>query len=154
MVRKHGPAPAVHVNAVFYRQAGQHPGVISALLEAAGGRERMHRCFGLLLVGIPQAQRGKGEGQLAEILSLAGREIPAVPYRKFVGEHASASAVATVLAVEWVRSGALPPFPENGRSADLRGKGILVLGLGNTVTAMEILPGPAGCAQSGEVTGP
>jgi 3-oxoacyl-[acyl-carrier-protein] synthase-1/3-oxoacyl-[acyl-carrier-protein] synthase II len=152
-VRKNDRDADVTINAVFYRQARQDRDVMLALLEAIGGRRRMHRCFGVLLAGIPLAQRREGQHQLAEIESLADG-IPVVPYRKWVGEHASASAVATVLATEFVRSGELPPDFCGGRTGNLEGKGALVLGLGHTVTAMEILPGQALFAGRGEAIRP
>lgn len=140
-VRKAGPASSVYIDAVFYRQAQKNPGVMSALLETTGGRERMMQCFGVLLVGMPLAQRREAEKQLAEVLSFAQGKIPVVPYREFIGEHASASAVAAVLAVECVRSGRLPVGLCDGRPVILEGKGALVVGLGKTVTALEVLAG-------------
>lgn len=140
-VRKVGAADGVHINAVFFQRAHQNPEVMSALLEKTGGRQRLERCFGVLLAGIPLAQQQEGEKQLAEILSLTEGVIPAVQYRKFIGEHASASAIAAVLAVEFVRSGCLASDLCDGRAIHLDGKGVLLVGLGKTVTAMEILPG-------------
>ena len=51
--------------------------------------------------------------------------------------------VATVLAAAFVRSGSLPDCMGNGEAVALKGKGVLVIGLGKTVTAVEVLPGQA-----------
>jgi 3-oxoacyl-[acyl-carrier-protein] synthase-1/3-oxoacyl-[acyl-carrier-protein] synthase II len=152
-VRKNDRDADVTINAVFYRQARQDRDVLTVLLEAVGGRRRLHRCFGVILAGVPLAQHRQGQQQLTEIESLA-EGIPVVPYRKWVGEHASASAVAAVLATEFVRSGKLPSDFCGGRPEKLEGKGALVLGLGHTVTAMEILPGQALFAGRDEATRP
>jgi 3-oxoacyl-[acyl-carrier-protein] synthase-1/3-oxoacyl-[acyl-carrier-protein] synthase II len=121
--------------------------VIPALLGNTGGWKRIRRRFGALLAGIPLAQRQEAEQQLAEFLAFAGGTFPVVPYRNFIGEHPSASAAAAVLAVEFVGSSTLPPHLTGGRTAELNGKGILMLGLGKTVTAMEILPASAAIRQ-------
>jgi 3-oxoacyl-[acyl-carrier-protein] synthase-1/3-oxoacyl-[acyl-carrier-protein] synthase II len=140
-LHKAGPESGVQLNAVFYRQATNDARVIPALVTACGGAQRMQRCFGALLVGVPLAQRPDAEKQLAQLQSLTQAAIPLVPYRKFTGEHASASAVATVLAAAFVRSGSLPDCMGNGEAVALEAKGVLVIGLGKTVTAVEVLPG-------------
>ena len=124
------------------------------MLETIGDRQRLTRRFGLLLVGIPLAQRREGDKQLAEIRSFTQEAIPMVLYRMFVGEHASASAVATVLAAEFVRSGSIPSGLTDGQSVNMEAKGALVLGLGKTITALEILPGHPGTANGVETAGP
>ncbi len=142
-LQKAGPGSGVRLHASFYRQATDDAGMVPALVEASGGLQRMQQCFGVLLVGMPLAQWQVAEKQLAELKSLTQEAIPVVPYRKFTGEHASASAVATVLAAAFVRSGVLPDSLGEGRAVTLEGKGALVIGLGNTVTAVEVLPGQA-----------
>ena len=142
-LQKAGPDSGVRLDAVFYRQAANDAGVMPALVEASGGLQRMQQCFGVLLVGVPLAQRQVAEKQLAELQTLTQAAIPVVPYRKFTGEHASASAVATVLAAAFVRSGALPDSMGKDGAVALEGKGALVIGLGKTVTAVEVLAGQA-----------
>jgi len=57
---------------------------------------------------------------------------------QFIGEFASASAVAAVLAAEFVTDGKIPASLCRGGAALLNQKGLLVLGLGGFVTAMEV----------------
>jgi hypothetical protein len=46
--------------------------------------------------------------------------------------------VAAVLAVETVRRGALPPALAGGKDPRLEGRGILLLGLGECIAAVEV----------------
>ena len=66
-------------------------------------------------------------------------ENPVIDYRKIIGEFASASAAAAAIAVGFLLKGELPPPLDDGRGRPLSPKGILVLGLGKYITAMEIL---------------
>lgn len=115
-------------------------GVIPSLVERLGGGARITESFGALFIGIPASLRAQGEAQLHEFLSLSGFSGPLVDYRRFTGEFASASAVATVLAVESVRSGVCVPPADKGGAVSLRGRGVCVIGLGENVTALEVLP--------------
>jgi 3-oxoacyl-[acyl-carrier-protein] synthase-1/3-oxoacyl-[acyl-carrier-protein] synthase II len=65
-------------------------------------------------------------------------------YRRLTGEYATASAVATVLAVSMVDAGRVPPpmtDPDDDRPKDTNGAksgAVLVLGLGAALTAIEV----------------
>jgi 3-oxoacyl-(acyl-carrier-protein) synthase len=124
----------------FIAYAGNSGGGISELIISLGGAERINEDFGAILSGIPAAERNKGEAQLNTFLSMTGYPHPVIDYRRFVGEFASASAVAAVLAVSFTHTGEIPAnicFP---RPTPLQGRGILVLGFGSHITAMEITP--------------
>ena len=124
----------------FLSYAGNNGKCITELINALGGRERIKEEFGAVLAGIPAAQRDKGEGQLNEFLSLTEYPHPVIDYRRFVGEFASASAVAAVLAVSFVKAGVIPGNICHQSAVPLRGRGVLVMGLGNFITAVEIRP--------------
>ena len=64
---------------------------------------------------------------------------PVIHYRRFTGEFASASSVAAVLGVTLVRDGIIPAGFVDSEDFDLKGKGILMLGFGKFITAVEIL---------------
>jgi 3-oxoacyl-[acyl-carrier-protein] synthase-1/3-oxoacyl-[acyl-carrier-protein] synthase II len=113
---------------------------IPALISELGGNKRIADQFGAVLVGIPEAHREMGTRQLNEFLSLTGYPHPIIDYRRFVGEFASASAVAAVLAVLFVQAGEIPGNVCHQRPLPLMGRGVLVLGLGNYITAMEVSP--------------
>jgi 3-oxoacyl-[acyl-carrier-protein] synthase-1/3-oxoacyl-[acyl-carrier-protein] synthase II len=91
------------------------------------------------MVGIPGGDRWEGEKQLRTFLSLSGFKDPLIDYRKLIGEFASASAVAAVIATKFIEDRKIPPRFCNNRSFRLDGKGALVLGLGKFITALEVL---------------
>lgn len=99
---------------------------------------------GLILLGIPAGSARRGEEQLAQLLGLGRLNAPLCRYRQLTGEFASASALATTLAVA-VLAGDLPAaaLSRVERSTPLAaGSSILVLGLGECLTAIELTPVP------------
>jgi 3-oxoacyl-[acyl-carrier-protein] synthase-1/3-oxoacyl-[acyl-carrier-protein] synthase II len=62
-----------------------------------------------------------------------------IDYRKVTGEFATASAVAVVMAVDFVKEGRIPePFCRQ-KDVTLMPRGALVVGLGDSVTAVEVM---------------
>lgn len=115
-------------------------GVIRSLVERLGGGAKIAEALGALFIGIPASFRAQGEAQLRELIALSGFSGPVVDYRRYTGEFASASAVATVLAVESVKSGVCVMPADKGGAFSLQGRGVCVIGLGEHVTAVEVLP--------------
>lgn len=113
---------------------------VPSLISALGGVKRIRNRFAAILAGIPAARRETGEDQLNAFLSATGYPHPVVDYRQFVGEHASASAVAVVLAVRFVQTGEIPANVCCESPLPLMGRGVLVLGFGQAVTAVEVVP--------------
>lgn len=111
---------------------------LPALIESLGGREQIRARFGAVFAGLPAASRTGGETLLARFLAEAAFDGPVIDYRRLTGEFAAAPAVAAALAVVAVRDGALPPVLAGGRDGALNGKGILLLGLGEAVSAVEV----------------
>ena len=68
----------------------------------------MNLDFGAVFAGLPASSRGAGEQQLERFLQTTGFDGPVIDYRRHVGEFASASAVATVLAVALLETGEIP----------------------------------------------
>jgi 3-oxoacyl-[acyl-carrier-protein] synthase-1/3-oxoacyl-[acyl-carrier-protein] synthase II len=122
----------------FYENSGNNPSVISSLIVKLEGQERICERYGAILVGIPGGCRRAGEEQLREFLSLSGYEGPVIDYRRFTGEFASASAVAAVLALRFVDGGELPEGLCGGKTVYMNGKGIVLIGLGDFITAIEV----------------
>lgn len=108
--------------------------VIAALVEALDDN------YAFIFAGIPAAMRTEGEEQLEQFLALSKLNAPVIQYRKFLGEFSSASAVATVLAASFLEAGAVPGALVRGKGVSLDGKGdkVLVLGLGQYITAIEL----------------
>ena len=126
------------ISLLFY-QSCQAAGVIASLvdsLDAMAGRQD----YGLILVGIPAAMHSQGEKQLEQFTALVQPSVPVILYRKFTGEFASASAVATALVGSLFASGTIPGALTGGDDIVLTGscKKILIMGLGQYITAMEL----------------
>ena len=124
----------------FFSYTVNNDKCIPELVNTLGGRERIKDEFGAILAGIPAAQYEEGQEQLAKFLSITGYPYPIIDYRRFTGEFASASAVAAVLAVLFVKAGVIPANICRRNPVPLTGRGILVIGFGNYVTAVEIRP--------------
>lgn len=115
--------------------------VIPRLVESLGGKELIRERTGTILLGIPARFRSTAREQLHEFFGLTGFQGPAVDYRRWTGEFASASAAATALAVQFVREGSVPASLLGGREdLPLGGREILLLGLGEHVTGVRIAP--------------
>jgi 3-oxoacyl-[acyl-carrier-protein] synthase-1/3-oxoacyl-[acyl-carrier-protein] synthase II len=126
----------------FYAVGRQHGAAIGALLRALGGTER----YGALLVGIPAADRRWAGPRLAQLLERSGFSGPVIDYRRLTGEYAAAAATAAVLAVKLVRDQVVPAaLAGGGADLALEGRRILLLGLGQKITATEV-----GCKQGTE----
>ena len=115
----------VSIRPCFYGTAGENG--VEEMISSLGGREDISRKCGMILAGIPAALEQSGEQQLDQFMKETDLDVPVIHYRKFTGEFASASAVATVMAAQLLESGEIP-----------QGKVVLVLGFGTTLTAMEL----------------
>jgi 3-oxoacyl-[acyl-carrier-protein] synthase-1/3-oxoacyl-[acyl-carrier-protein] synthase II len=63
-----------------------------------------------------------------------------VDYRRWTGEFASASAVAAFLAAQCIQRNEIPEQMRGQKICSLSDRGILLLGLGDFVTAVEVMP--------------
>ncbi|HHD64364.1 MAG TPA: hypothetical protein ENK96_08410 [Desulfobulbaceae bacterium] len=80
-----------------------------------------------------------GEKQLEQFIKLSSLAAPVSRYRKYIGEFASASAVTAALAASCLESGQVPALLPGGHPISLeKNKKILILGLGEYITAMEL----------------
>lgn len=123
----------------FY-QSGKAEGVIAALVDALGVRPNKPSGYALILAGIPTAMHREGKLQLEQFMALSHLSVPVVDYRKYIGEFASASAVATALAASFLESGHIPGALAGGGDIAITNETnkILLLGLGRQITAMEL----------------
>lgn len=126
----------------FFENAENNPSVITSLVNRLGGPVVIGENFGAVLAGIPREFHDTGKTQLNQFMEAAAFEGPVVDYRKSTGEFASASAVAAAMAVRFVTDGLIPGgLCPNRTDCGLAGKGILILGLGRFVTAVEVSKG-------------
>jgi 3-oxoacyl-[acyl-carrier-protein] synthase-1/3-oxoacyl-[acyl-carrier-protein] synthase II len=138
-LRRSESSAGLRTSVTFYENSKNNPSVISSLIVNLAGEEGIREKYGAILAGIPAGCRGRGEEQLRDFLSLSGFEGPVIDYRRFTGEFASASAVASVLAIRFVDRRELPGGLCGGETVYLIGKGILLIGLGDFVTATEVI---------------
>ncbi|MBN1665087.1 MAG: beta-ketoacyl-[acyl-carrier-protein] synthase family protein [Deltaproteobacteria bacterium] len=129
----------LYINLNHYQMATDIPGVIPSLIQSLGGAERIRERYGVLLAGIPGAFRKQSAAQLSEFLTSTNFQKPVIDYRKLTGEFASASAVAAVLAINFLKQGTIPGWLLKGENLPLHGKGALIIGLGSFITAMEVI---------------
>jgi 3-oxoacyl-[acyl-carrier-protein] synthase-1/3-oxoacyl-[acyl-carrier-protein] synthase II len=107
------------------------------LIDALGGGQRIAQETGAILAGIPGGYFAQGSSQLQRFVHLVGTPLPVWRYREHVGEFASSSAVAAVLASSFITAGKVPgPLFDTGDILLRPGQNILVLGTGPTLSAM------------------
>jgi len=123
----------------FFEYSKGNPSIILSLIDSLGGPAKIKSKYGALLAGIPGSLRERGRDQLSQFLEGSGFGGPVIDYRRLTGEFASASAVAAVLAVCFAREGKIPEGLCGKKSSSLNGKGILIIGLGKFVTAVEVI---------------
>jgi len=126
---------------LFYENGNGNPQVVSSLVQCLGGNEKIDLDFGAVFAGLPAASRTMGRKQLDLFIQTAGFKGPVIDYRRYLGEFASASAVATVLAASLLKTGKISSRLTEKETVDLNGKGIVLLGLGNFVTAVAVYDG-------------
>ncbi|RUM36903.1 MAG: hypothetical protein DSY57_04980 [Desulfobulbus sp.] len=103
---------------------------------ACGGPDGLQNRIGLVLAGIPAADKSQAEEQLRQFLVRAESCVPVIRYRQRIGEFATATATAAVLAATLVDRRNAGDLGGTGQPIGPHG-GVLVLGLGSTITAME-----------------
>ena len=100
----------------------------------------MRSTVGAILAGIPAAHAAAASGDLAAFVAASGFEGPVIDYRRSIGQFGAASAVAAVLAHRMVLAQSVPAAIAGGAEVSLAGRGVLLLGLGTSSSA--VLVGP------------
>ena len=134
LLRRTDAPKGIGVKAAFYEKS--HASAIAHLVKRLSEKAGIAKGYGAVLAGIPARFRDQGQQQLTDFIRQSGFSGPVIDYRGFVGEFASASAVATVLAARFVKRRKIPGGVWGTADVDLKGKGILVLGLGGYITAV------------------
>jgi 3-oxoacyl-[acyl-carrier-protein] synthase-1/3-oxoacyl-[acyl-carrier-protein] synthase II len=114
---------------------------MSSLIKCLGGSETIIADFGAVFAGLPAQSHVDGRKQLDLFLKTIEYNGPVIDYRRYLGQFASASAVAAVLAVSLLKTGEISSALTENKNIHLNGKGILLLGLGNSVTAVAVQNG-------------
>jgi hypothetical protein len=125
------------VKLVYYASADRG---MESVLHSMGGTEEVRQRCALVLAGLPGEVCLQAEQQLQEFLAISRLDVPVIKYRELVGEFASASAVAAILAVSLLGIKEIPSSLSGCDSLPLeKDQSILVLGLGEMLSAMEFL---------------
>jgi 3-oxoacyl-(acyl-carrier-protein) synthase len=141
VLSRHPVANAPKIALKHFETGFGDPAMPDRMVEALGDPSGR---IGLVLAGIPAAQRMMGRAQLDHFISRSGYSGSILDYRRLIGEFASATAVAAVFAA------AMAGDPNRSdHSSGVQAPGILVLGLGSSLTAMEVSP-HEGTADIGE----
>ncbi|MCJ7687695.1 MAG: beta-ketoacyl-[acyl-carrier-protein] synthase family protein, partial [Desulfobacteraceae bacterium] len=138
-LRRADTSSGLRIYPSFFEYSKDNPSIISSLIDNLGGPDRIKSKYGAVFAGIPGSHRDTGSNQLSQFLTGSSFEGPVIDYRRLTGEFASASAVAAVLAVCFAREGNIPEALCDRESSSLNGKGILIIGLGKFVTAVELI---------------
>ncbi len=139
MMRKTEKRSGLRVTLNFFENSSNNPSVVQSLVHSLGESEEIRSKYGAVFAGMPAGERATCEKQVSEIISAADFNCPIIDFRKFTGEFGSATAAAAALAVRLVRNGKIPGYLSGGVESSLNGKGILLLGLGSFLTAIEVL---------------
>jgi 3-oxoacyl-[acyl-carrier-protein] synthase-1/3-oxoacyl-[acyl-carrier-protein] synthase II len=140
MIRKTEKASGLRIAPIFFENSSNNPSIAQSLLRHLGESDETRSKYGAVFAGMPAGERANCEKQLSEIISAVGFSGPVIDFRKFTGEFGSATAVAAALAVRFVQDGKIPSYLSDGMEIPLDGKGILLLGLGSFLSAIEVLP--------------
>lgn len=132
--REHHGALAVIRHCLLYSD----PGAVPLLVAALGGAAALSERIGLILVAFSPPAEAAGQNQLAQFRHHCGQDVPLCFYQSYLGQFASASAVAAALAVIFVHEQEVPALLLGQQAPlPLAGKNILLLGCGTTLSAME-----------------
>ncbi len=139
MMRKTEKRSGLRIMLIFFENASNNPSVMQTLVHNLGGPEEIRSKYGAVFAGMPAEERANCEEQIREIISAVDLNCAMIDFRKFTGEFGSATATAAAFAAGMVRNGKIPGHLSGGKETGLNGKGILLLGLGSFVTAIEVL---------------
>ena len=136
---KTGHAQAPYIRSLLFESCPKDIDVRSFCRSAMDTLPDVEERYGIVLAGLPAACRKMAERQLKALLEMSGFKGAVVDYRKYTGEFASASAVAAAMAVNLLIIGQIPASFGIGAPKALGSKGVLVVGLGDFITAIEVM---------------
>jgi len=139
MMRKTEKTSGLRMTLNFFENFRNNPSVVQSLIHHLGESDGIRSKYGAVFAGMPAGEQVNCEKQVREIMSAADLNCPIIDFRKFTGEFGSATAVAAALAVRLVQNGKIPGTLSGGVEISLNGKGILLLGLGSFLTAIQVL---------------
>jgi 3-oxoacyl-[acyl-carrier-protein] synthase-1/3-oxoacyl-[acyl-carrier-protein] synthase II len=139
VLRKTEKASGLRITIIFFKNSSNNPSIVQSLVHHLGEPDEIRSKYGAVFAGMPAGERANCEKQVSEFISAVDFNGPVIDFRKFTGEFGSATAAAAPLAVRLARNGKIPSYLSGGTEIPLNGKGILLLGLGSFITAIEML---------------
>ena len=134
---EHAKAP--RIRSLFFANGQKDAAIRSVFKHVIETKPSFEERYGVILAGLPLSCRRKAESQLATLVEMSGFKGVVIDYRKYTGEFASASAVAMVMAVNLLLDGRIPGSLCEGADRLLGSKGALVVGMGDYITAIEVM---------------
>ncbi len=124
----------------YFAAGFQAPAAMDQMVGSLGGPETIRSRYGLILAGLPAAQKAESREQLNRFKKITAFSGAIIDYRNMTGEFATSAAVAAVFAASIVRDDKVP-WP-GGHPAEIHpeAKAVLILGLGSALTAFEVCP--------------
>ena len=123
---------------LFYGRAEKRPQTISDLAAAVNSATSHGIGYDAILYGVPMCYDESGRQQLALLTRSLHHRVPGIAYRPYTGEFATAAGVATALALDLVSRSAIPAALTGGDPLALTHHGLLVIGLGDDVSAIMV----------------
>lgn len=127
-----------NINLLFYENSENNPDVLQRLLQKLGDAKQIGLTYGAIFAGMPLAVKSKALEQLNTFLSMTDYKQPVIDYRQWLGEYASASATATVIAQNLLENKKIPAAINGGQDFYITQQRVLLLGLGHFITAVEV----------------
>lgn len=126
------------ITPLFFENYAAGPGAIASLVRSLGGAGAINETCAAVFAGMPGAEKETCQKQLDEFLKTTGFTGPVIDYRALLGEFGTATAAAAAVAAHFAKEGTVPAALASGTDLQLRGKRLLMVGLGPFVTAVEI----------------
>ncbi len=139
LLKRGNETSGMNLSPIFLKRASDNGAAVRALISSFGGPIHLNKQYGALFAGIPESDKDRCYKQLGYFIKESEFQGSILDYRKFTGQFASASAVATVSAMAFAESGQIPVALCGKGPSELNGKGILVVGFGSYVTGIGIL---------------
>ena len=139
LVLRRTASPAVpSISPLFFENYAVSAGAVPSLINALGGAERINSSYAALCAGMPGGEQASCQKQLEEFLALTGFTGPVIDHRSLLGEFGTVTAAVAAAAAQFAFDGVIPASLASGSDLDIRGRRMLLLGLGAFVTALEI----------------
>ncbi len=138
ILRKTGSPAGASITPLFFENYATSPGAIASLIRNLGGADSIKDTYAAVFAGMPRAEKEACGRQLDEFMKATNFSGPVIDYRALLGEFGTVTAAAAAVAAHYATEGMVPAPVASGTALQIKGRRILMLGLGACVTAVEI----------------